>query len=57
MAGKRFAADQIIMKLREAEVGLAPGKATRLGEVTKTFVSSRRLAGGHTQHLTSGTTH
>ena len=28
MAGKRFAADQIIMKLREAELGLAPGKAT-----------------------------
>ena len=24
MAGKRFAADQIIMKLREAELGLGP---------------------------------
>ena len=26
MAGKRFTAEQIIMKLREAEVGLAQGR-------------------------------
>ncbi len=26
MAGKRFRAEQIIMKLREAEVGLAQGR-------------------------------
>ena len=29
MAGKRFRAEQIIMKLREAEVGLARGKSAR----------------------------
>ena len=29
MARKRFTAEQIIMKLREAEVGLARGKSVR----------------------------
>ena len=33
MAGKRFRAEQIIMKLREAEVGLAQGQ--RVGQVSK----------------------
>ena len=33
MAGKRFTAEQIIMKLREAEVGLAQGKT--VGQVSK----------------------
>ena len=33
MAGKRFSAEQIIIKLREAEVGLAPGQ--RVGQVCK----------------------
>ena len=33
MAGKRFSAEQIIMKLREAEVGLAQGQ--RVGQVSK----------------------
>ena len=34
MAGKRFSAEQIIIKLREAEVGLAPGSAP-VGQVSK----------------------
>ena len=33
MAGKRFSAEQIIIKLREAEVGLAQGQ--RVGQVSK----------------------
>ena len=33
MAGKRFTAEQIIMKLREAEAGLAQGQ--RVGQVSK----------------------
>ena len=33
MAGKRFRAEQIIMKRREAEVGLAQGQ--RVGQVSK----------------------
>ena len=33
MAGKRFTAEQIIIKLREAEVGLAQGR--RVGQVSK----------------------
>ena len=33
MAGKRFGAEQIIMKLREAEVGLAQGQ--RVGQMSK----------------------
>ena len=33
MAGKRFRAEQIIMKLREAEVDLAQGQ--RVGQVSK----------------------
>ena len=33
MAGKRFRAGQVIMKLREAEVGLAQGQ--RVGQVSK----------------------
>ena len=33
MAGKRFRAEQIIMKLREAEVGLAQGQ--RVGQAGK----------------------
>ena len=33
MAGKRFRAEQIIMKLREAEVGLAQGQ--RVEQVSK----------------------
>ena len=33
MAGKRFKAEQIIIKLREAEVGLAQGQ--RVGQVSK----------------------
>ena len=35
MAGKRFAAEQIIIKLREAEVGLAQGQ--RVGQVCRTI--------------------
>ena len=33
MAGKRFRAEQIIIKLREAEVGVAQGQ--RVGQVSK----------------------
>ena len=33
MARKRFAAEQMIMKLREAEVGLAQGRT--VGQVSK----------------------
>ena len=33
MAGKRFSAEQIIIKLREAEVGLAQGQT--VGQVCK----------------------
>ena len=39
MAGKRFRAEQIIMKLREAEVGLAQGQ--RVGQVSKQMGVSR----------------
>ena len=35
MAGKRFTAEQIIIKLREAEVGLAQGQ--RVGQVCRTI--------------------
>ena len=42
MAGKRFSAEQIIMKLREAEVGLAQGQ--RVGQVSKQMgVSEQNL--------------
>ena len=51
MAGKRFRAEQIIMKLREAEVGLAQGQ--RVGQVSKqmgvseqTYYRWRREYGG-----------
>ena len=45
MAGKRFRAEQIIMKLREAEVGLAQGQ--RVGQVSKQMgVSEQTTTGG-----------
>ena len=42
MAGKRFSAEQIIMKLREAEVGLAQGQ--RVGQVSKQIRPHSALA-------------
>ena len=43
MAGKRFTAEQIIMKLREAEVGLAQGKT--VGQVSKQIL--KEVASGN----------
>ena len=45
MAGKRFSAEQIIMKLREAEVGLARG--TNGGTGSQTGVSVPDAKGDH----------
>ena len=45
MAGKRFRAEQIIMKLREAEVGLARGKSAR--QACQTGVSAPDAKGDH----------
>ena len=44
MAGKRFSAEQIIMKLREAEVGLAQGQ--RVGQVSKQMGVPKSTATG-----------
>ena len=40
MAGKRFSAEQIIIKLREAEVGLAQGQTVGQGATLKRCVNS-----------------
>ena len=51
MAGKRFRAEQIIMKLREAEVGLAQGKTVgqvskQIGVSEQTYSRRRKEYGG-----------
>ena len=60
MAGKRFRAEQIIMKLREAEVGLAQGQ--RVGQVSKQMGVSEQTSyrwrkgyGGHCQRKVART--
>ena len=45
MARKRFTAEQIIMKLREAEVGLARGKSVRQA-AKPTFANAQMLSEG-----------
>ena len=51
MAGKRFSAEQIIMKLREAEVGLAQGQTVgqvckQMGVTEQTYYRWRQEYGG-----------
>ena len=50
MAGKRFTAEQIIIKLREAEVGLAQGQTVgqvskQIGVTEQTYYRSRKEYG------------
>ena len=51
MAGKRFSAEQIIIKLREAEVGLAQGQTVgqvckQIGVTEQTYYRWRKEYGG-----------
>ncbi len=51
MAGKRFTAGQIIIKLREAEVGVAQGQTVgqvckQIGVIEQTYYRWRKKYGG-----------
>ena len=60
MARKRFTAEQIIMKLREAEVGLAQGQTggqvcKQMGVTEQTYYRWRKEYGGLRLDLPPGT--